>query len=172
MLTSDKIFGVIQMRYRDLRAATIALGDVRSMDTATPEMIDAAYRAVQAIEDHIKQLKDDFIGALDTEEATFALSEAARSSTAAQPETYVERVMRLAQKGIDEGCKIVHEDRISSYVTSSRNPQKAYWVGVDIQRSLVECECDGFQKGKHRMCKHLAMVLVHRGIVNETGIAA
>jgi hypothetical protein len=75
-------------------------------------------------------------------------------------------------KAVIEGCQIVHENAISAYVTSSRDARKTYWVGVDRQTSRCACECDGFQKSANRMCKHLALVLIGRGIVPATPVAA
>lgn len=186
MLTSDKLHGVILQRERDLRNAEVALDEMRRTPSATANMIDSAYRAIEAIKNHIEQLRDDFFKTLDAEESAYAVNDELRVnfdvpgtvtlqdvSTPKWRETYEERVIRLAKKAVIEGCTIVHEDRISSYVTSSQDHTKTYWVGVDLLRARCGCECDGFTKGAHKMCKHLALVLIHRGVVKPaTNIAA
>jgi hypothetical protein len=178
-MLSDVIFQTILDREANLRDAQQALDEVTGMANATGEMRDAAYEAVSALVDELKDLHGRFIDAVDAEEASAAVADLVRFdvpgtvtlndvSIPAVNESYEGRVIRLAMKAVIQGCTIVHENAISAYVTSSQDATKAYWVGVDVQNSRCACECDGFQKSANQMCKHLALVLIGRGIVPAT----
>jgi hypothetical protein len=182
-MLSDAIFQTIQDREADLRVARRALEEITAMPNATAAMRDAANEAVSGLIDALDDLRAEFLAAVDAEEAastapgSFGFDVPGHITlndvtTPAAHESYEARVIRLAMKAVIEGCQIVHENAISAYVTSSKDATKTYWVGVDVQNSRCACECDGFQKSANQMCKHLALVLIGRGIVPATTAVA
>lgn len=169
-MQSDAIFQTILEREASLRIARAALEETCAMPNATQIMRDSANEAVSNLIDEITKLRVQFFAAVDAETAvvfdvpgTVTLNDVA---VPAQRETFDARVIRLAQKAVIQGCQIVHEDAVNAYVTSSQNPKKAYWVGIDRQMSRYNCECAGFKSS--RICKHLSLVMVSRGIVAAT----
>jgi hypothetical protein len=176
MLKSDRIAEQLKTRVIDRNRARTALNETLAMPKATEAMRDAAYEALATVTLDIERMFAEFDAALDEEVAAMAGFDVPGHitqndvSTPAVGETFEQRVVRLAQKAVIEGCRIIHENAISAYVTSSRDAAKAYWVGVDRQNSRYSCECAGFQKG--RPCKHASLVLVTRGHVTTASAVA
>jgi hypothetical protein len=69
-MLSDAIFQTILDREANLRDAQRALDEVTGMANATTDMRDAAYEAVSALVDELKDLHGRFIDAVDAEEAS------------------------------------------------------------------------------------------------------
>lgn len=178
MRTSDAIFEEIKQAIEDRNHARTALHEVRAMRNATEDMIEAAHAAYAATIRNLDALNVAFEEALSAEEAAIAfdVSGTVTLNDVMVPigrETYEQRVLRLAMKAVIKGCEIVHSNTMAAYVTSASTPGKTYWVGIDQQRGRCACECDGFKNSKRgdKMCTHLALVLVRRGIVTAPEMA-